>query len=155
MVAVLCFGDDRLTYTATAVQNLSYARVVFTAVLRYAEDHGGHRPVALLELEPRYLAEGTLAKLGYKDPSSRRAYDWLYYPGFVDQLPTGWIVLASPTAQTEKEPTRLKRLVVRYSGEALIIKEADYQRELHEQIKVLARAADERSDKGPTDHRHP
>lgn len=103
--------DGQRSPSLSPWRNLLALKHHFPALKMYASDHGGRYPFALAELEPDYLPSGASQTEAYHDPDSRRRYDWIYIAGLGDTSPADWIVMASPSGQSENRTDQARRII--------------------------------------------
>jgi hypothetical protein len=106
---------------------LSQMKGVFPALRMYADDHDGKFPALLTDLEPNYLAEGSLARLTFKDNTSGKFVEPVYFPGYTASTPPGTILLGSTLSGGRY------RVVVYADGSATVPLDAKYQELLKQQ----------------------
>jgi hypothetical protein len=81
------------------VRSMSNLRQIGLALVAHAEANNGRLPPTLLQLSPDVIDITALPNLGFRDPDSKRDYDWLYLPRpSITPLPPDAILAASPTA---------------------------------------------------------
>ena len=134
-IAISIYG--RPSSPAFLTRSRAEGRSIFPALKMYAADHAGRYPRTLSELVPNYISH----RIAYRDPVSRRSYDWMYIQGLNETSPANWIVLASPTDQPDEDPNKLIRIVVRNVGDAEIISTDEFDAQLAEQVKAMAAKA--------------
>jgi hypothetical protein len=92
----------------------------------YAEGHGGKFPPKLSDLEPDYLTEEILARLPYKDPTSGKLVEPIYFPGYTVSTPHSTMLLGSTLSGG-------KRVVLYADGSAVLERDGVYQERLKKQ----------------------
>ncbi len=136
---LLLISGQRSSSLSPGMWNLLVLKHHFPALKMYASEHGGRYPFALGELEPDYLPPGASQTEAYRDPDSKRRYDWLYIPGLGETSPADWIVMASPSGQSANRADQAQRIILRNDGSVRFVDEAAYQRELKKQLKMRAK----------------
>ena len=125
-------------------KNLSNAKQLAIACRLYANEHEGRFPMHLSELEPDYVAPGTLIELRCasigEDHDPRYTMDWLYFGGGFNETAPPSVLMASPQATTVGKPQ--KREVIRGDFSGSILDEDQYQELLAETVRQM-RALDD------------
>lgn len=110
---------------------LAHLKMLGHALRLHAEEHDGRFPPAISEIHWRQSMPGMdwnglpAAVSRFHHPADGRPLEWLYYPGKTEADSPETILAASPVALGGSGG---QRLVVRASGVAEIIPEADFQR---------------------------
>lgn len=110
---------------------LAHLKMLGHALRLHAEEHDGRFPPAISEIHWRQSMPGMewnglpAAVSRFHHPADGHPLEWLYYPGKTEADPPETILAASPVPLGT---AREQRLVVRASGVAEIIPEADFQR---------------------------
>ena len=134
----------RTAVKGVAARNLSNAKQVWLGVKLYADDHDGHFPIHLTELEPDYFPPERLdyllyrTKAGEEEPPRFR-YDWLYFGAFFDDTNPPPLFIASPQAFTAGNKWR--RIIIRGDGSGSIVNDDEYQQELRKTIEAMHQRA--------------
>lgn len=90
--------------------NVGRAKDVVALCQIYAGEHGGKFPPLLEAIDPPL--DESRPHWQYSDPDSKRPYDWLYFPGATTADGAQRLILASPTAFTQRSKGATVRIVV-------------------------------------------
>jgi hypothetical protein len=124
-VALLLFSSGLRHGSIASLRNRGRAGVVALACQKHAKEHGGKFPPSLMAVGP--LMEESSDKWQYCDPGSKRLYDWLYFPGATTADGAKRLILASPTASTNKDQSKSERIVAFADAHAEVWPESQYQ----------------------------
>jgi hypothetical protein len=119
----------------TFLMNRSRARDLATVCEKHAKEHGGNFPTSLMSVDPPI--QEFSSDWQYRDPDSKRLYDWLYFPGATTADGAKRLILASPTASTNKDQNKSERIVAFADAHAEVWPESQYQ----DFLKQVARDA--------------
>ena len=111
---------------------LAHLKMLGLALRLHADEHDGHYPASVADIEwrqgkPGLEADGLPAVASRFHADNGRAMDWLYYPGHTTGDPADTILAASPVALG---PDKSHRLVLRLSNAAEIMPEGEFQRQV-------------------------
>ena len=121
----------------TATRELAHLKTLGLALRLHAEEHDGRFPGSIAGIEwrqnlPGLQRDGLPAAVSqFHDPATGREHRWTYYQGHTLTDPPETIVAAAPFALGK---ARDRRLVVRLNTVAEIINEADFQKQIAEQL---------------------
>jgi len=107
------------------LKNFIRAKDIAYVCQDYANQHGGKYPSSLEGLDPPL--ETSVPHWQYYDPDSERPYDWVYFGGMKAEDNAKRVILASPTASTNKDRTKLDRIVAFADAHAELWPESQYQ----------------------------
>jgi len=117
------------------VRSMSNLRQIGLALVAHAEANNGRLPPTLLHLSPDVIDTTALPKLGFRDPDSKRDYDWLYLPRpSITSLPPEAILAASPTAIPRKNGPP-ERMVLHRDGSVTHMPDSEFQSVINKQLK--------------------
>ena len=122
---------------STLVRSMNNVRQIGLALLLYAKDNDGKLPLLLSALSPDYLDADSLPKLRFRDQDGKTDLDWLYYPkANINTLPDTTILAAAP--RTRRHGGNEKRIVLHRDGSVVTMPEAEFQKQLAEELRVAA-----------------
>lgn len=121
------------------VRSVSNLRQIGAALLAHSEANDGRLPLTLQQLSPDIIDIAALPRLGFRDPDSKRDYDWLYLPRqSIRSLPPEAILAASPTAVPHKNGT-MERIVLHRDGSITLMADSEFQRTIANELKDAAK----------------
>lgn len=112
---------------------LAHLKMLGLALRYHAEDHDGHYPASIGDIEWRQarpgLEAGNLPAVAsrFHPAEGGRAMDWLYYPNHTTADPADTILVASPVAVGRDKGSRL---VLRVSNATEFLPESEFQRQV-------------------------
>jgi hypothetical protein len=132
-------GDAALRMRGVQTRNLSNARQIATACKLYAQNHEGHFPIHLSELEPNYVSRGALSRLGCAreepDDELDHPMNWFYFgAGFDDKNPPQLLIASPQGALTRRIQ---KRVTIKGDMSWQIVNEDDYERLFGQTVKQM------------------
>jgi hypothetical protein len=135
LVILLAWPSGHPGIAGSRVRSISNLRQIGLALLAHAEANGGRLPPTLQQLSPDVIDITALRKLGFRDPDSKRDYDWLYLPRqSIRSLPPEAILASSPTAVPHKNGTT-ERIVLHRDGSVTLMSDSDFQRVIENELK--------------------
>lgn len=141
IVAVLVVPAWRRQETPiTATRELANIQKLGEALRLHAEEHGGKFPKDVGGIEwrqdlPALERAGLPAAVGmFHDPATGSQHRWTYYQGHTLSDPPDTILVAAPFPIGKKKD---RRLIVRLNNVAEIVDEADFQKQVAEQVSSM------------------
>jgi hypothetical protein len=135
LVVFAAWSGAHVGVMASQIRSMSNLRQIGMALLGQAEANQGKLPPLLSQLSPKFVAPSALPLLGFRDPDSKRLYDWLYYPRTdLTNLPPETILAASPTAVPRgNHPPQ--RIVLHRDGSVAFIPDTEFLELISKQQK--------------------
>ena len=112
---------------------LAHLKMLGHALKLHADEHDGHYPATIADIEWRQSQPGMDASnlpavaSRFHSPETSKAMDWLYYAGHTEADPAETILVASPVAVGAN---RDRRLITRISNVTEVLTESDFQRQV-------------------------
>ena len=113
-----------VSHRSPEIAQLSNLKQLAVALRASAEEHDGRFPAQISELPPDSVPAYARQ---FRDPTTKQAHDWLYYPGrTLNDLP-GTVLAASPATVYKR-----KRIVTSIDTVTTITDESEFQKLISE-----------------------